>query len=225
MAAARPRRRPAGRARLRDARGARARAPGAGPRRRAGAVRADRGRSRPGDGRSCCDRRARPSASSSCSTARTRSIGAGAVVRAVAAAGRDELVLRRSPTRSTAWSARCSTPARRGAPHPVLLVTGPDGAGRKTLLARAARAGWRRCGCGWRALPRDERALRELGAAAGARGGAGRCGGAARRRRSARREPGRTSSTSCCSATRRRADRRDRRAHHRRPPRLGRGAS
>ena len=53
----------------------------------------------------------------------------------------------------------------RGAAHPVVLVTGPDGAGRKTLLADAiAGGGIATLRVRVAALPTDERALRELGA-------------------------------------------------------------
>ncbi|MBL8622303.1 MAG: ATP-binding protein [Myxococcales bacterium] len=53
----------------------------------------------------------------------------------------------------------------RGAAHPVVLVTGPDGAGRKTLLADAIAArGVATLRVRVAALPADERALRELGA-------------------------------------------------------------
>jgi hypothetical protein len=53
----------------------------------------------------------------------------------------------------------------RGAPHPVVLVTGPDGAGRRTLLASAiASRGLATLRVRVAALPADERALRDLGA-------------------------------------------------------------
>ncbi|MBK7077367.1 MAG: ATP-binding protein [Myxococcales bacterium] len=57
------------------------------------------------------------------------------------------------------------TASARGVAHPVVLVTGPDGAGRKTLLADAiAGRGLATLRVRVAALPTDERALRELGA-------------------------------------------------------------
>jgi hypothetical protein len=54
--------------------------------------------------------------------------------------------------------------ARRGRPHPVLLLSGHDGSGRKTLLAAAAAShGFSTMRIRAKALPRDEASLRQLG--------------------------------------------------------------
>ena len=54
--------------------------------------------------------------------------------------------------------------AKQGQPHPVILLSGTDGAGRKTLIASAAAPlGLRALRIRAKALPRDEAALRALG--------------------------------------------------------------
>ncbi len=54
--------------------------------------------------------------------------------------------------------------AKRGRPHPVILLSGADGAGRKTLIASAAAPlGLRALRIRAKALPKDESSLRALG--------------------------------------------------------------
>jgi len=76
----------------------------------------------------------------------------------------DELVLPAAHDEVVGLLTAALAACRRGGEHPIVLIAGPEGAGRKTLLATAAaRAGMATLRVQVAALPREPAALRELG--------------------------------------------------------------